>query len=138
MTHQESSSTETAPRFDRWGRFTILAIMASVVGLWGVGLLEGIPCVFQDCTGLPCPFCGGTRAFATLAAGRPAESLAWHPLIIPGALVTIFAAAVLTFELLCNREVVSMVWWNRLFGSWVMLLFVFGIFRIAATLFTKG
>lgn len=31
-------------------------------------------------TGLPCAFCGGTRAAAELARGRPAAALAMNPL----------------------------------------------------------
>ena len=133
MTHQEPSSTETAPRFDRWGRLSILTIMASVVGLWGVGLLEGIPCIFQDCTGLPCPFCGGTRAFAALAGGRLAESLSWHPLVIPGAVLAALMAGTFAAETIRSREYVAMAWWNKACGTWVAFVLAFGVLRCIGT-----
>lgn len=49
----------------------------------------GIPCWFRALSGLPCPSCGSTRAFAALARGRIADGFALNP-----------AAAVLFFGLL--------------------------------------
>ena len=40
------------------------------------------PCPFHQLTGLLCPGCGATRAFAALAAGHPAEALRLNPLAV--------------------------------------------------------
>jgi hypothetical protein len=63
---------------------------AALVGL-GLGLatrLAGIEqtssgtlCPFRRVTGLPCPFCGGTRAAASLAHGDVIASIRWNPLV---------------------------------------------------------
>ena len=36
------------------------------------GLFSGIPCLFHDLTGWPCPLCGLSRTFRSMAAGD------WH------------------------------------------------------------
>ena len=38
--------------------------------LWARGVNPIPPCIFHQVTGLPCPFCGGTRSFAAMAHGN--------------------------------------------------------------------
>jgi hypothetical protein len=41
----------------------------------GEGGLGGVPCPFRTATGLPCPLCGATRAFALASRG---DSRVWQ------------------------------------------------------------
>lgn len=60
-------------------------------GLWFVRtgydryhpLLE---CTFYRVTGLPCPGCGGTRAFYYLFQGELLKSIEYHPVVLYGVL----------------------------------------------------
>ena len=49
----------------------------------------GLPCPFREVTGLPCPLCGATRAFALASRG---DARVWH---FNAAWVVIAAAALL-------------------------------------------
>lgn len=39
------------------------------------------PCLFHFVTGLPCPGCGGTRAFVSLLRGDLVQSFLYHPVV---------------------------------------------------------
>lgn len=58
-------------------------------GIRAVGGVSGIGCIFQTVTGLPCPFCGGTRAmvYATHFDPRLFEVNWFWPIAIVGLLV---------------------------------------------------
>jgi len=45
--------------------------------------LAGGPCLLKAATGVPCPFCGATRATVAAARARFAQSLRLSPLGIP-------------------------------------------------------
>ncbi len=47
-------------------------------------------CALKSWTGIPCPGCGTTRAWAALAHGQLSQGFAWNPL---GALLFLLAAA---------------------------------------------
>jgi len=52
--------------------------------LGGLLLFANVPlCPFALVTGLPCPGCGMTRATRALLRGNLAESVGWHPLVLP-------------------------------------------------------
>jgi hypothetical protein len=61
------------------------------------GEIANVPdlCPFYRLTGLPCPFCGLTRAFVCLGHGRGMESLHWHPIgwLVYGSVVFFWARA---------------------------------------------
>ncbi len=53
-------------------------------------------CLFRTVSGVPCPFCGGTRATMALAGGAPGDAFLWNPLAVlihAGLLVTGIALA---------------------------------------------
>ncbi len=76
--------------------FALATVAAVVVGAvapasWRTGLGEGGPgCPFLALTGVPCPFCGMTRASIALGHGDLHGALALHPLA-PIVLVVIVA-----------------------------------------------
>lgn len=62
-----------------WWKWVLLA-----VALWAVSSLTlGTPCWFVWGLGIPCPFCGLTRAGFLLLQGRFAESFAFQPMLLP-------------------------------------------------------
>lgn len=56
--------------------------------------LLGVPCLFHHFTGLPCPFCGMTTAFAHMARGEIAGAFSAH-VLGPALYVLTWAAGVL-------------------------------------------
>lgn len=48
--------------------------------LWARGLQPIPQCLFHQVTGLPCPFCGGTRSFAAMAHGNVAAAAHVFPI----------------------------------------------------------
>jgi hypothetical protein len=67
-------------------------------------------CGFAAMTGLPCPFCGGTRACTALAALDVPK--AWHR--APGVLIAVAFAAIHTVFLLTEAVVGRRLGWDRL------------------------
>ena len=62
---------------------TLAALLVGLVGpdAWRTGLGEGGPaCPFLALTGVPCPFCGMTRATIALGHGDLHAALGFHPL----------------------------------------------------------
>ena len=62
------------------------------------GIIAGVPsvCVFFNLTGTPCPGCGLTRSFVSLAHGHVREAFVWHPLgplLFAGALLYLVGTA---------------------------------------------
>lgn len=64
-------------------------VLASVVGFAGLAALYAAPlphspefsiCLFRRITGISCPGCGMTRAFAAMAQGEWRSAVAFHPL----------------------------------------------------------
>ena len=61
--------------------FLILAIIGGIAVV--LSLFVGIsPCIFYHITGLPCPACGLTRAFISLARFDLWQAFVYHPLFI--------------------------------------------------------
>src|SRR5438045_4092627 len=53
-------------------------------------------CMLLKLTGIPCPFCGGTRALGALAIGDYAAAIRWNPLVTFG-FVSVLVAAFVSF-----------------------------------------
>jgi hypothetical protein len=71
----------------------LLATAWVLPGLWSRGLQPIPQCLFHQVTGLPCPFCGGTRSFAAMAHGNVAAAA--HVFPIGPLLFAMVVAAVL-------------------------------------------
>lgn len=65
---------------------------AALLGLLGAARLTLVwpwvvpVCFFKRFTGIPCPFCGGTRCLQSLASLDPGAALLWNPLVFAGCL----------------------------------------------------
>lgn len=102
------------PRLDRMERAWRIALAAA----WPVGMAcalfvvnRNIPCCgFSALSGMPCPFCGGTRACAALATLDVAS--AWHH--APGAVIALGLAAGHTAFLVVEAIVGHALGWRRL------------------------
>ncbi|MCX7869889.1 MAG: DUF2752 domain-containing protein, partial [Terrimicrobiaceae bacterium] len=60
--------------------------------------MASAPCAFHAITGLPCGFCGGTRALRLAASGEWEASLRMNPVALPAAGAGLLASAVLLAE----------------------------------------
>ncbi len=62
-----------------------LAVLALLAGAW-LGMAPPVVlCPLLRFTGVPCPLCGGTTAFAALGAGSAGRALAANPVVVCGA-----------------------------------------------------
>jgi hypothetical protein len=123
-----------------------LTILAGLVlwlvytrGFWALQAahLTMPPCPFYYLTGHPCPFCGGTRSFASMWQGDIASSVRLYPLGPALFAGTVAGAGALAVGLATGRSwtprLTSMQW--RLLGigaasvlaiSWALKVFVLG------------
>jgi len=114
------SSTEERVRFSRLGLIygaILLGMLSS--SRFRADFWTALPIVrpFNELTGLPCPFCGGTRSLLLLAGGRLWASLRTNPLI------PTLVAAVLGWsavDILVPQR--SERWLRRVSGSWLFRL----------------
>ena len=69
-------------------------------------------CVFHQLTGLPCPFCGLTRAFCHALHGHWAQSLGYHPAGILLAVAVSGRAIWLALDAMYGRSLQA-AWYRR-------------------------
>lgn len=89
---------------ERQVRFLVAGLLS--IGLLALALVEPrgqppfppVPCVFRMTTGLPCPFCGGTRAAHWLLQGDFARGLDLNILAIPALALTLGITLCLAVE----------------------------------------
>jgi Protein of unknown function (DUF2752) len=76
------------------------------------GFQEGkVICVFRNVTGLPCPFCGGTRSVGSALSGDLAEAWSFNPLGLVA--LVLFSLALLNPSFLGRvTELISRKWWR--------------------------
>lgn len=74
--------------------------------------LPGLPCGFHAVSGLPCLFCGGTRAARAFLHGDFARAFYLNPLAYPAVLIMVFACLVLLAEAVGGRVLAP---WEFLF-----------------------
>lgn len=79
---------------------------AAVLPLAPQSRFSGLPaCVLKSATGLPCPFCGGTRATQALLRGDLARALYLNAAALPAVVTFVTAALVLGWEAMRGRAV---------------------------------
>jgi len=92
--------------------------------------LDRIPytiCTFLRITGYPCPSCGLTRGFVTMAHGQWLAVLHACPLAALLYAVTALVFAVNTAALLCGVCLTPGLWLKWRARTWVVLLCFFGL-----------
>lgn len=104
---------------ERWLR---AGLFAGLVSLLVVGTLSAriprpptMPCGFHALTGLPCLFCGGTRAIRAVLNGQWELALYLNPIAYPAVL----AALLMALFFLCE-SVLGIALWNS--GAWLQRL----------------
>ncbi len=136
----EGVAYATRARASRSNRVIMLAVLVSVVVLSrvlvpdpsGCGThtrLLMLPCIFRAVTGIPCPLCGMTTAFAQASRGNLPAAFEANPLG-PAA----FAGVVVTVVLLGLSLLPGMVAVRRIveavqgieFARWVLLFLILG------------
>ena len=99
--------------------------------------LSAPPCPFYYLTGHPCPFCGGTRAFAYMWEGDISDAVRLYPLgpaLFAGTIVTVggLAAGIVTGRTWTPRlsplqwKVVGVFAISLVLVSWALKWFVLG------------
>jgi Protein of unknown function (DUF2752) len=98
-----------------WARLFLISL---IFGLLNYGARKSenfttgpILCTFRIFTGLPCPFCGTTRAFGALSQGDFFESFSLNPLAIVITFVALLWAVQPTI-LGRAREAIARFWWR--------------------------
>ena len=86
------------------------------------------PCPFLVVTGHPCPFCGGTRSFASMWHGDLGRAAALYPLGPALFWAVLAAIPVLAAGLVLDRD----VRW-RLSGRWARVVAVVALLPLAAS-----
>lgn len=85
-----------------WASVGTLALAVSWLWLSMLGP-PPVLCPFRTITGLPCPTCGATRAFAALFSGDLPGSLGYNPAVVPalaaGAVAWVYAWVVVCLRL---------------------------------------
>lgn len=51
-------------------------------------------CPLRTLAGIPCPFCGGTRAVAAVASGEVVEAVRFNPMVVAGLMLVMSLGAV--------------------------------------------
>lgn len=104
-------------RHERLARLAVAgAVLAGAVLLAvapGIVLFPKPACGFRSLTGLPCAFCGGTRATAALAAGDVATAARMNALVFPLGFVVMAVGCVCLVEALRSRRLAD---WGGLAG----------------------
>ena len=116
-----------------------LALLPLVPPLVPPFALPGLPtCAFKSATGLPCPFCGGTRAAQALLRGELSRALYLNVAALPALVVFVAVALVLGWEALFGRSLGD---WDALFGRlrsfvpvMVVLLCIYWLVHVADAL----
>jgi hypothetical protein len=120
MLISRKSTNDPPLRLDQ-RKYRAAAVAIIIAILVGAALLPFVPpsgfaglptCVLKSVTGLPCPFCGGTRATQALLRGDLSRALYLNAAALPAAITLVAAALLLGWEAMRGRAV----------GDWDALL----------------
>ncbi|MEI8293342.1 MAG: DUF2752 domain-containing protein [bacterium] len=93
-----------------------------------------VPCAFKDLTGLPCPFCGGTRAACAALQGDFSHSLRLNALSMPFLALLVSITVTSVVEILCGRPLARWQdifrWLAKSWPYWLALLFLWWTLHI--------
>lgn len=102
-------------RSERQGRLFFLGTLF-LLFLWlGLGFNFGlgkaaprlmVPCFFHKATGLPCSFCGGTRATRSIFKGDFARAAYLNPIAFPVVAITIVLSLVMLAEAIIGKALI--------------------------------
>ena len=112
----------------------VLLLLPLLLPLPHNNAIAGLPsiCAFHDLTGLPCPGCGLTRSWVSLAHGHWREALVWHPL---GPLLFLTALCYVIWSawsaLKCPPFALPQKLQNQMIGAGASLLVLFWALRLA-------
>jgi len=85
-----------------------------------------LPCIFRWATGLPCPFCGMTTAFALMARGKVAAAFGIHVLGPAAYLVTWGVLLAGVIGLVRNRRALPQWLFSQRAGPVILLIILLG------------
>ena len=85
-----------------------------------------LPCVFRSVTGLPCPFCGMTTAFALMARGQWAAAFGIHALSPAAYLLTWGVMLAGAVGLVRNRRAVPQWLFGQRAGRVILFIILLG------------
>ncbi len=95
-----------------------------------------LPCNFQVVTGLPCPFCGMTTAFAHMARGRLQSAFLAQPLGVLGFVATLLLLPVAAGAVISGKNLIGATLrlpWKRLGWLLAVLALASWLFKIGVT-----
>jgi hypothetical protein len=93
-----------------------------------------VPCNFYALTGLPCPFCGVTTAFAHMARGHVRDAFFSQPIGMLGFLMCVMFLPVVLGAAISGRNLIAAL--ERL--PWGRLSWVLGSVILASWMFKLG
>ncbi len=108
---------------------TAFTIIAAGIGAAIIHRLSGTICLFKTATGIPCPGCGMTRAWAAALRGDFTGALEWHPLFAAAPVLAALTAVYIFAKKPRMRKIAEIalivmcvtfiaVWIVRLIGGW--------------------
>lgn len=105
-----------------WAMVLVGGSAALVVHYLGPLLSMLPPCVFHTLTGMPCPTCGSTRAFAALVDGNLLAALRIQPLFAIGCLIAIgLGALAVAARITGARITVALTERDRFLIRWTLI-----------------
>lgn len=85
-----------------WALFLAMLVALVIAPLSNHGWLPIPPCFMRTATGIPCPFCGGTRCVAALGHAQWRQAFLFNPLVAAGC-VTLLVWALLRLLEMATR-----------------------------------